>query len=148
MQILLVDNPRILTVKNAKFSGYHFYMNLNIYGDFRFCISVATFKKTFSLIFPDWSPSRQKTSLTFPEFSCEAMNLIWFSNFPWFSKSVGTLYLATTNLQKLVYSLPFIFCSDIHNYGRVSPSTDKIQLFKSSRLLVLSLLCLVKTLLL
>ena len=35
-----MNNPRILTVKNAKFSGYHFNMNLNIWGDFQFCISV------------------------------------------------------------------------------------------------------------
>ena len=31
---------RILTIKNAKLSGYHFYMNLNVWGDFQICISV------------------------------------------------------------------------------------------------------------
>ena len=35
-----MNNSRILTIKNAKFSGYHFYMNLNIKGDFQICISV------------------------------------------------------------------------------------------------------------
>ena len=42
-----MNNPRILTVKNAKFSGYHFCMNLNMCGDFQFCISVplAQYKK-------------------------------------------------------------------------------------------------------
>ena len=34
-----VDNSRILTIKNAKFSGYNFYTNLNIYADFQICIS-------------------------------------------------------------------------------------------------------------
>ena len=37
---LRVNNSRILTIKNAKFSEYYFYMNLNILGDFQFCISV------------------------------------------------------------------------------------------------------------
>ena len=31
---------RILTIKNAKLSGYYFYANLNIWGDFQICISV------------------------------------------------------------------------------------------------------------
>ena len=35
-----VNNSRILTVKNAKFSGYYFYINSNIWWDFQICISV------------------------------------------------------------------------------------------------------------
>ena len=35
-----MNNWRILTIKNAKFSGYYFYMNLNIWGDSQICISV------------------------------------------------------------------------------------------------------------
>ena len=31
---------RILRIQNAKFSGYHFYMNTNIWRDFQICISV------------------------------------------------------------------------------------------------------------
>ena len=27
-------------IENAKFSGYYFYINLNIYADFQICISV------------------------------------------------------------------------------------------------------------
>ena len=27
-------------IKNAKFSGYYFHMNLNVWGDFQICISV------------------------------------------------------------------------------------------------------------
>ena len=34
------NNSRILGTKNAKFSGYCFYMNTNIYWDFEICISV------------------------------------------------------------------------------------------------------------
>ena len=34
IQILRVNNSRILTIKNRKFLGYYFYMNLNIWGDF------------------------------------------------------------------------------------------------------------------
>ena len=33
-------------IKNAKLSGYYFYMNLNIWGNFRICISVPlTFER-------------------------------------------------------------------------------------------------------
>ena len=35
-----VNNARIVMIKNAKFSGYNFYMNLNTWGDFQICISV------------------------------------------------------------------------------------------------------------
>ena len=35
-----MNNSRILTIKNAKFSGYYFYTNSNIRGDFQICISV------------------------------------------------------------------------------------------------------------
>ena len=40
MQTLRVYNSRIPMINNAKFSGYYFYMNMNIYGDFRICIRV------------------------------------------------------------------------------------------------------------
>ena len=35
-----MNNSRILTIKNAEFSGYYFQTNLNIWGDFQICISV------------------------------------------------------------------------------------------------------------
>ena len=35
-----MNNSRILIIKNAKPSGYYFYMNLNVWGDFQICISV------------------------------------------------------------------------------------------------------------
>ena len=35
-----MNNSAILTIKNVKFSGYHFYINLNIWGDSQICISV------------------------------------------------------------------------------------------------------------
>ena len=40
IQTLRVNNSRILTIKNAKFSGCYFYMNPNIWGEFQICISV------------------------------------------------------------------------------------------------------------
>ena len=39
MRTLRVYNPRILRIKDAKLSGYYFYVNLNIWGDFQICIS-------------------------------------------------------------------------------------------------------------
>ena len=52
IQLLRVNNLRILMIKNAKFSGYYFYMNLTIWRDFQFCISVPLnngFKENSSL---------------------------------------------------------------------------------------------------
>ena len=40
MQTLRVNNSIIIRIKNA-FSGYYFYINTNIYGDFQICISVT-----------------------------------------------------------------------------------------------------------
>ena len=40
IQTLRVNNSRIVTIKNAKFSGYYVCMNLNIWEDFQICISV------------------------------------------------------------------------------------------------------------
>ena len=51
MQKLRVNNSRILKIKNAKFSGHYFYMNLNIYGDFQICISVPNY---FGMITRKW----------------------------------------------------------------------------------------------
>ena len=50
-----VNNSRVLRIKNAKFSGYCFYMNTNIERDFQFRISVPlstsfAFAKIRSLI--------------------------------------------------------------------------------------------------
>ena len=39
-QTLRVNNSRILTIKNAKFSGYYVYINLYIWEDFQICIRV------------------------------------------------------------------------------------------------------------
>ena len=44
MQTLQVDNLRILMIKSGKLSGYYFYMNQNMYGDFQICISVPLIK--------------------------------------------------------------------------------------------------------
>ena len=38
--MLRANNLKIHTIKNAKFSGFYFYMNLNIWEDFQICISV------------------------------------------------------------------------------------------------------------
>ena len=35
-----MNDSRIITIKNARFSGYYFRMNLNVLGDFQICISV------------------------------------------------------------------------------------------------------------
>ena len=40
LQTSRVNNSRILTIKNAKFSEYYFHMNTSIQGDFQICISV------------------------------------------------------------------------------------------------------------
>ena len=41
LQTLRTNNSRIPRIKNAKFSGYCFYMNTNIWGDFQICVRVS-----------------------------------------------------------------------------------------------------------
>ena len=45
LQNSLANDLRILGIQNAKFSGYCFYMNANIYRDFQICISVPLINK-------------------------------------------------------------------------------------------------------
>ena len=64
------NNFRILRIKNAKFLGYWFYVNSNIYGDFQICISVP-FKSfcKLSLHFPlhfVCCKSSLKTKIAYP----------------------------------------------------------------------------------
>ena len=40
LQTSWVNNSAILSIKNAKFSGYSLYMNTNIQGDFQICMRV------------------------------------------------------------------------------------------------------------
>ena len=40
MQTLRMNNSGILRTKNGKFSGYYFYLNANLKGDFQIRISV------------------------------------------------------------------------------------------------------------
>ena len=44
-----MNNSRILTIKNVKFSEYYFYKNLNTLGDFQICITVALSKKSLRI---------------------------------------------------------------------------------------------------
>ena len=46
----LINNSRILRIRNAKFAGYCFYMNTNIEGDFQISISAPLLNnETFDL---------------------------------------------------------------------------------------------------
>ena len=40
IQTLRANKLRIIKIKNVTFSGYYFYMDLNVWGDSRICISV------------------------------------------------------------------------------------------------------------
>ena len=40
LQTSQANNSRILRIRNAKFSGYCFYMNTNMFKDFEICVSV------------------------------------------------------------------------------------------------------------
>ena len=51
LETSLANNSRILRIKNAKFSGYCFYMNTNIYGDFQISVSVPLIRKPKFYIF-------------------------------------------------------------------------------------------------
>ena len=62
MRTLWGNNSRILRMKNAKFSGYHFCMNQNIKGDFQICISVPlnVFKYKMSRSLQFWCKSNTR----------------------------------------------------------------------------------------
>ena len=49
LQTSWTNNSRIRSNKNAKFSGYCFYLNTNIYGDIQICISVPLMHFGFAL---------------------------------------------------------------------------------------------------
>ena len=60
-----MNNSRILTLKNAKLSGYYyyyyFYMNLKIWGDFQISISaplIKYFYYNFNTLSLDKSPAK------------------------------------------------------------------------------------------
>ena len=40
IQAFRVNKSRILTIRDVKLSGYYFFMNYNVHGDFQICISV------------------------------------------------------------------------------------------------------------
>ena len=52
LQTSQANNSRILRTKNARFSGYCFYMNTNIYRDIRISISVPLSFKLKLIVFP------------------------------------------------------------------------------------------------
>ena len=63
MKTLRVNNSRILTIKNAKFSGYYFYMNFNIWEDFQICISIPLM--FLKLFWKFWKNSRNSFVMEF-----------------------------------------------------------------------------------
>ena len=55
MQILRANKLRILRIQNTKFSGYYFYMNANIQGDFQICISVPLIELSNLITITQWN---------------------------------------------------------------------------------------------
>ena len=53
LQISQANNFKILRIKNANFSGYCFYMNTIVYGDFQICIGVLLIKGKIVLLFQE-----------------------------------------------------------------------------------------------
>ena len=54
IQTLRANNSRILSIKNAEFWGYYFYMNANILRDFQICISVPLICLWCIIRFENW----------------------------------------------------------------------------------------------
>ena len=63
IQTLRVNNSIIFTIKDAKFSGYYFYINLNILRDFQICISVPSIKFCKSYFEKRDSSNKQKKGM-------------------------------------------------------------------------------------
>ena len=97
-------------IKNAKFSGYYFDMNLNIWGDFQICISVL-------LISPIWNKTLKVWDTLFELIQIEAQcSKNYFKFFLttrsysfWKQQRKGTAK-ATSKYEKYVY---YIFTENI-----------------------------------
>ena len=74
MQNIWVNNLRILRIKNEKLSGYYFYMNQNIQGDFQICICVPLMKT----IIPLKKHVTKLCSLTFPLYNHLSLRIPFF----------------------------------------------------------------------
>ena len=66
MQTLRVNNSTIFTIKNAEFSRYYFYMDLNIQEDFQICISVPLKSKINIVLCTPILPLLSKLYMCFP----------------------------------------------------------------------------------
>ena len=76
MQTLLVNNSRILTIKNAKLLGSYFFMNLNIWRDFQICISVPL--KQSSGVVPRFLSRNSKDEFLQPYLVTMVIGLVQF----------------------------------------------------------------------
>ena len=82
-----MNNSRILGIQNAKFLGYYFYMNTNLWRDFQICISIP-----FSTLVMD---------LTVKPGEWIVITLIldfWFSSLKQFAYSYGILVTVSSSL--------------------------------------------------
>ena len=84
LQTSRASNSRILKIKNAKYSGYCFYMNTNIYRDFQICISVPLTSYDF------WKKNNTASHTTWKN-----------SVFRHFSRSVNVEKKGTNNVWQL-----------------------------------------------
>ena len=103
-----MNNSRILTTKNAKFSGYYFNVNLNIWGDFQFCTSVPLRQELVLFILLFSLPNRARYSSANTFFSADLRQLSWHKSYsyysPWYRDQIGiSLRTKPVIYQKLAY---------------------------------------------
>ena len=86
LQTSRTNNSRILRITNAKFSGYCFYMNTNIYRDFQICI---------------WVPLNKEVCNTRPSTRGREPSLNFFSTFRSFCSFFATFFQRCTKFSDL-----------------------------------------------
>ena len=92
LQTLWAHNSRIHRIKNAKFSGYCFDMNINILEDFQICISIPLMKVTMIC--------RGATCFTDSEMMEYYQKTCGWKNMPIKTKNYVTYYIRYTTLKK------------------------------------------------
>ena len=104
IQTLPVNNSGILRIQNAKFSGYHFYMNTNIWRDFQIWISVPLISSLEELVKLFCSNYWQKPQVTarLPEVFCKQGVLKTIVKFTG-KQLCWSLFLIKSHVLKIVY---------------------------------------------
>ena len=105
-----MNNSRIFTIRNAKFSGFYFYTNLNIWGDFKICISVPLI--IINIVLVNLGNQSIYTEIIDQKFPDNKLHIIWTRN--------GSRTAATSKIEL------FVIIVNVHLGCCSSPSSASV----------------------